>query len=105
MNVVQTPASRSSDPVTSFMAEDHINENGSRATNQMMISSMVQAKPGLTAAELANEFMLAGFPHLTQFEVSRRLADLTDIQVVKGPRRKCVIKGSTMLTWHPKVRP
>lgn len=91
---IKTPASRLSDPVTSYLAEEGHNK-GKRFTHQQTVYAFVKRAKGRTAAELG---FLSG---LGQHETSRRLADLTGIYVRKGEIRKCTVNGTSMVTWYP----
>lgn len=99
--MIQTPASRATDPATSYEAELFMNESGHRKTHQIMVQNMVEAKPGLTAAEIADEFQQMGFIHMDHVTVQRRLSDLNEIKIFKGDARKCVVKQRNMTTWFP----
>jgi len=92
---VEVPASRSTDPETSRLAEEMINQAGTRFNHQQRVGRMVKLCPGKTAAELG------ALTALGQHESSRRLADITGITVEKGERRKCSVKGTQMVTWWP----
>ena len=93
MNGVFPPASRSTDPVTSRLAEQRVNL-GSRANHCRLVLAAVRKYPSMTAVELLP------FCGLERHEVSRRLADLRsrgDVRV--AGRRKCRVNGTAMLTW------
>jgi hypothetical protein len=92
---IVTPASHRDDPETSYIAEANMNASGKRFNNQEVAFLHVKVFPGKTAAELGE---LSG---LGQHELSRRLADLDGIKVRKGARKKCSVKGSTMVSWWP----
>ena len=91
---IQTPASHKNDPVTSYIAEESMNK-GKRFTNQKTLTATVKRRPGYTAAELGQITLLG------QHECSRRLSVLNGITVKHGERRKCKIKGTSMMTWEP----
>ena len=91
---IQTPASHANDPETSFMAEAEMNK-GKRFRNQDILAAAVMMHEGMTAAELGE------YTGLGQHEASRRLSELNGITVRHGPRRKCTVKGTNMITWHP----
>ena len=93
---VEVPASRSTDPETSRLAEEMINQAGTRFNHQQRVGRMVKLCPGKTAAELG------ALTALGQHEASRRLADIAGITVEKGERRRCTVKGTQMVTWWPK---
>ena len=92
---IQTPASRSNDPVTSRIAEAAINESGKRFSHQAIIAEYVKKNPGHTAAEIGEATGLG------QIECSRRLSEIFDIDVTHGARRRCNVKGSMMMSWYP----
>jgi len=93
MNEIRTPASRLTDPITSFIAESEMNR-GKRFTHQETIYEFVKALPGRTSAELAF------YSGLERHECSRRLSDLDGIKIKKGEPKKCFVKGSLMVTWE-----
>jgi len=92
---IQTPHSRSTDPEASHMAGEKITKSGKRFTQQQQVKELVQDYPGCTAPELAS------FCNLDRYQVNRRLSDLDDISIVKGPTRKCKELDSVCSTWWP----
>lgn len=90
---IQTPAARSSDPVTSHMAADEVTRNGTRQTQIELVVGMVQGNPGKTSAELAE---LTGHD---RYMIARRLADACGIHVKKGEPRKCDVSKRQAVTW------
>ena len=92
------PASRNSDFITSYIAE----ERAPRRRQIDIVYGLVKMYPGKTAAELS-----ACSGVLDHVQTQRRLSDLQSerIDLIEtGACRKCAVKGSLMVTWHPKVR-
>lgn len=86
---------RLSDPITSHIAGAEHEANGTAGSNREACLAIVLFYPGLTAVEIA---FRAG---VDRHEVSRRLPELErDLKVKKGPRRRCSINGSLMVTWE-----
>ena len=92
---IRTPASHSTDPESSRLAESMMNRTGKRFNHQERLARMVRLQPGNTAAELGD------LTALGQHECSRRLSELNGIWVERGARRKCAVKGTQMVTWYP----
>ena len=91
-----TPASRSTDPVTSNLAEAEVTSSGARRAQADEVLSMARAMPGATSAEIAR----GHFP--TMIKARRRLPDLERAGLVKrGEPRKCNVTGRLSLTWWP----
>ena len=94
---IETPASRSTDPTTSHIAEAQHTASGKRHSHHAIISLHVKVCPGRTAAEMG---VLTG---LGQITCARRLPELDGITVRRGARRKCAEKGTMMQTWFPNL--
>ena len=95
MSKIQTPASHLNDPETSYIAEGNINKSGKRFSHQKRIVDYVKRYPGHTAGEI-------GFATgLGQIECSRRLSELNQVTVYRSNKRRCTIKGTLMMVWHP----
>lgn len=90
--------SRSTDPHTSVEAAERIESSGVAGAQRARCLAVVQATPGLTAAEIAQA---AG---LERHVPSRRLPELRRLGlVVNGPPRTCRVTGNSSLTWmEPK---
>lgn len=88
------PATRSSDPLSSFAAEDLKNRTD-RDVNIETVMSVVNSHPGLTSAEMT------GFCHLDRWEIARRLADLKNTdRAIQG--RQVKRNGNRLaVTWYP----
>lgn len=97
---VRTQAARNTDPVTSHMAIEAMNESGVRIAQQKIILNIVRVFPGWTAAEYARKLQQSGIA-LDHVQVQRRLSDLCGITIKKGCVTKCTVKGSKMVTWLP----
>jgi predicted HTH transcriptional regulator len=88
--------SRTTDPVSSHLAEDEINRSGSRANQQAIILEAVGLNPGRTSRELT------WYCDLDRYQIARRLSDLNDATLVyKGPIRRCHEGGRKSVTWFP----
>lgn len=97
------PATHANDPITSHEALSKHETSGARQRHCEIVLQMVRLHPHQTANEL---FALLSQEWLAEIkeaqEVRRRLSDLLhrDQPIVKqGPRRRCSIKGSSMVTW------
>lgn len=98
MRVIQTPASRVSDPLTSHDAEAAINANGSRARQQHLVADLVNQYPNHTCCELAV------YGLLTERQLSRRLPEAVAAGAIeKGGARVCTVTGHRAHTYHPKA--
>jgi hypothetical protein len=97
---VRTQAARNTDPVTSHMAIEAMNESGARIAQQKIILNIVTIFPGWTAAEYARKLQQSGID-LDHVQVQRRLSDLCGVSIKKGSITKCTVKGSKMVTWLP----
>lgn len=84
------PASRNSDPISSYTAEDNVNQSGARLTQAELVLSIVRAHPGRTSKELAL------FCKLDRHQIARRLPDLQESGLVFSMSR-----NGNELTWHP----
>lgn len=94
MRNVHTPASRASDPVTSYMAEQHVNRSGLRSHQQRQAAAAVKCYPGRTSAELA------AITGLCRWMLGRRLSEAeTAGAVCRGDTRPCTISRRTATTW------
>ncbi len=90
---IQTPASRKTDPESSFLAEKQITNSGKRQTHQRIIKDFLVNHPGHTAAEIGVKTGLG------QIAVTRRLSELNGVYAQRGVQRKCRVNGSVMATW------
>lgn len=94
MRTIETPASRSSDPITSYLAEKHVNCTGLRGRQQRQATAAVKCYPGRTSAELA------ATTGLCRFMLGRRLSECeTAGAVCRGDHRQCTISGRQAVTW------
>lgn len=92
--VIETPAARATDPITSHIAADLHTASGKRGTNVAHVIDLVTRMPGLTSAELALH------SPLTRHEVARRLPEAESAGAVrKGEKRRCSVNGSLAMTW------
>lgn len=92
--IVQTPASRKTDPETSFLAEDEINRTGKRQRQQKEVRDAVTLNPGRTSAELAQCCVL------DRWQIARRLPEVEVAgRVRRGGSRRCRVTGRKSITW------
>lgn len=94
---IKTPASRSSGPATSHMAEQGINRSGKRQTNMATVYTFLCGHQGYTAAEIARDI---GIPGIDAVEARRRLYDMKGILAEQGEQRKCGVAKKLTVTWY-----
>ena len=98
MTETQTPwpmASKTTDPLTSHLAEEEITSSGARKKQVETVRNLVTAYPGRTAGELSN------CCELDRVQVARRLYDLKSADVVtQGDARTCAISRRKAVTWY-----
>lgn len=88
---------RRTDPTTSRQAAEHVTAIGSRADHLKRIVAAVQARPGRTSAELAED------TGLERHEAARRTADAAQAgYIVRGPSKTCSVGGRAAVTWFPR---
>ena len=96
------PASRSSDPETSHLAEQEINPTGKRAKQQETVLNFVTILPGRTAREYAWEHDALELPEDYREVFHRRLPELEKAgKIKKGQARTCSIGKRKAVTWYP----
>jgi len=94
MRLVETPASRATDPSTSADAEAEINATGLRAFKQSQTTSAVRRFPGRTMAELSRE------TGLDRYMLGRRISECeTAGSVFRGLKRRCSVTGRMAEPW------
>jgi len=98
--IVQTPATKRNDPDTSYQAEQRMNKSGKRASQQRLVSELVEQFPGCTSAELARKAWQTGVD-LDRPTLARRLPEVC----IKGVSVKCRINKTMAVTWYPKDYP
>jgi len=87
--------SRSTDPVTSFMAADNIERSGRADRRRKEVLHELMLVPGLTSAEVARNL------RLDRHDPARRLPELEKAGLVrKGPRRQCSACRNSCVTWY-----
>jgi hypothetical protein len=87
--------SRNSDPVTSYLAGAAHESRGAGKTNREACYRALEAQPGLTSAEVAENSRLG------RHEAARRLPELRDAgRVLNGPIRRCSVSGHQCITWY-----
>lgn len=84
---------RSSDPLTSWSAAEHITSSGKAAQQRAIAVSAVHKHPGRTSFELSQ------LCPLDRFQLARRLPECAE--VVKGRARRCSVTGRNAHTWLP----
>jgi hypothetical protein len=90
------PATRRTDPATSWEAERGITRSGDRLTQAERVLYEVRTHPGQTAAEIGVAV------HLGHVPAQRRLSDLRNQGLIRqGEPRECAVKHTRMVTWHP----
>ena len=89
--------SRATDPVTSFIAGDKIEESGKAQRQRDICLDIVKNYRGLTVAEVAK------CAELERHIPSRRLPELRLAGLVYNPdKRKCMVTGNMSMTWEAK---
>lgn len=92
---MQTPAARNSDPITSHMAADYIQESGIKAAQQNIALMTVHLHPGHTSNELTR------YCGLDRYQLGKRLPELRKAGfLVNGKERKCTVSGRLAITWY-----
>ncbi len=98
MRDAHPPASRNTDPITSYEAEHEMSKYG-RLSQQQAILFLVKMFPNSTSLELAEK------SKLDRYQIARRLADLEHSgKVLKGRIRHCSASGNCRraVTWRLK---
>lgn len=96
MPVVDTPASRATDPETSHIAEANHKASGKCALHRQMIADAVARTPGMTGAQIA---VATGIDYI---EVMRRISEVcTAERAMEGPAVHCTIRQTRCSTWYP----
>jgi hypothetical protein len=96
LRLVETPASRATDPSSSADAEAEINATGLRAFQQSQTVSAVRKYPGSTMAELAKK------TGLDRYMLGRRISECeTAGMVFRGLKRRCSVTGRNAEPWYP----
>ena len=94
------PNARVSDPLSSHLAGEEVTLSGARRRFAELVLEMVQARPGMTSAELAH------WRAVDRYAVARRLPDLEhEERVHQGKGRKCEVSGRLAVTWWPGPGP
>tara|TARA_R110002110_G_scaffold251626_1_gene467455 strand:+ start:1306 stop:1662 length:357 start_codon:yes stop_codon:yes gene_type:complete len=87
---------RKSDPITSVIAAERVERNGTAQSNRDAVRQCVQQQPGMTSAEIARVI------GVDRHEGGRRVSDLVKAMQVKyGQRRLCTVRGTSMQTVWP----
>ncbi len=93
--LVQTPASRSTDPDPSHLAEAEINATGTRRSHQLLVLFTLRHNPETTSRELAL------FGSMDRYTPSRRLPELETAGLVeRAGQRTCRVGKRQATTWR-----
>lgn len=96
MRLVETPAARSTDPLSSHLAANELTASGRRGQQIAMAIAAVRAFPGRTSQELSDK------TGICRFVLARRLPEaVTSGAIAKGKQRACSVTGKLALTWYP----
>jgi predicted HTH transcriptional regulator len=88
------PASRRTDPDSSYSAEAEINKSGTRVSQQQTIFKALFKHEGSTSMELTK------WCALDRYQIARRLSDLKSAGFVRqGSIRVCKSGGRKSVTW------
>jgi len=88
------PISRSTDPLTSSEAAEHIDSTGKRQANKQFALDLLRANPHSTASEL-DAMVGSG-----EGKVRKRLGDLREDGLAKTTgTRQCRVTGRNAQTW------
>lgn len=93
--MIETPASRLTDPEPSHEAEAHINASGVRKRHQIMTARAVEMFPAMTSLEISEK------AHICRYLLARRLPECeTAGTVIRGQVRRCSVSGRLAATWY-----
>lgn len=93
-----TARARRTDPETSHIAAQQIEERGTAHIQRQIIAEVVAAHPGLTAGEIPK------YCDLDYFQVNKRLGEIERLGlIVRGEKRECTVRTSQQQTWWPKT--
>jgi len=96
MTLLDIPASKTKDPISSYIAEEKITLSRARARQIDLVLSCIRRSAGKTSKELALIF------ELDRHMVDRRLADLKNRdKAFQGHIRECGVSGIKSVTWWP----
>ena len=91
-----TATARKSDPVTSALAAERVEANGTAEDQRSRVLRFVQEHPGWTSAEIAHAMQMQ------RQQPARRLPELARAkQVERGKKRSCDGAGTLAVTWGP----
>jgi len=91
-----TAKARKSDPVTSALAAERVEANGTAEDQRSRVLRFVQEHPGSTSAEIAKGL------EMNRHQPARRLPELAKTeQIERGERRPCLVAGTLAVTWWP----
>ena len=108
---IQTPAARANDPISSHLAAEEVNENGSRHVQQALVAGfledayrrgVIKRHRGITSRELAAMY------GEDRYVIARRLPELVTankaVQGGKDDTRRCDISKRQCCEWWPSER-
>lgn len=91
-----TARARKSDPITSHLAAEQIEESGDAESHRRILLAAVRQWPGKTCGELAHLVLMRREP------CGKRLPELRRAGLVRnGPERICSEQGTRQMTWEP----
>ena len=90
------PATRNTDPRTSFDAERSHTESGNRTGNLANMVAWVKMNPGHVATEIAEK------TKTDRHETSRRLADARTLGLLRNGDSRKPAGGNKQMTWYEK---
>ena len=91
------PTSKTTDPVTSHIAEEKITASGKRQTHALIVLGFIRRYSDQTSGEIAAGLHAV----LNLYQVRRRLPDLEHLGLIeKSGTRKCSQFDSLQCTWR-----
>ncbi len=92
--MLNTPAARTTDPISSHIAARGITVSGIRGSQARIALEAVMENPHRTSFELSEAC------YLDRYQVARRLPELEEAGFVeKGIIRRCRVSGRHAVTW------
>ena len=86
---------RSTDPMTSHVAAQHITASGLRSLQQHQTLAAVRAYPGLTGQELAQA------SGICRYTLARRFPEVEEMGLIRrSEARTCAVTGRKAATWE-----
>ena len=92
--LIATPASRTTDPASSHLAEQEHNASGNRQRQQQIVLELVKRYPNRTTMELAV------LSHRCRYMIGRRVSELESAGLIhRTGSRVCSISNRTATIW------